>query len=200
MYSSEDIPSLHIDDLSRQIEEQTRFYEIREEKVDVALGVGEAGGASTKETTTEGTEVYTADIIYPKDREHLLAHFSAWKEKAGEFGFHYDPYNFDSNPEKHFYEQMLVQLNVKPDEVEDIYFTGALTDPAKTDFFIEYKDDKGKWRRYTPDFVIRKKPKKGGNAAQARSISWRSRANASAATRLTARRAGRRWRSGNGKS
>ncbi|MHB8844412.1 MAG: DEAD/DEAH box helicase family protein [Nitrospirota bacterium] len=161
LYGSDDIPSLHIGDLSRQIEEQTCFYEIREEKVDVALALVKPEGFN-KETTTEGTEIYTADIIYPKDREHLLAHFSAWKDKAGEFGFHYDPYNFDSNPEKHFYEQMLVQLNVKPDEVEDIYFTGALTDPAKTDFFIEYKDDKGKWRRYTPDFVIRKKPTKGG--------------------------------------
>lgn len=163
LYGSEDIPSLHIADLSRQIEEQTRFYEIREEKVDVALALVKPEGFN-KETSAEGAEVYTADIIYPKDREHLLAHFSAWKEKAGSFGFHYDPYNFDSNPEKHFYEQMLVQLNMKPDDVEDIYFTGALTDPAKTDFFIEYKDDKGKWRRYTPDFVIRKKPKKGAKA------------------------------------
>ena len=111
-----------------------------------------------------GTEVYTADIIYPKDREHLLAHFDTWKDKAGQFGFHYDPYNFDSNPEKHFFEQMLTQLNMKPDDLEDIYFTGALTDPSKTDFFIEYKDDKGKWRRYTPDFVIRKKPAKGCKA------------------------------------
>lgn len=167
LYGSEDIPSPHIADHSRQIEEQTRFYEIREEKVDVALALVKPGGFN-KETTTEGTEVYTADIIYPKDREHLLAHFSAWKEKAGSFGFHYDPYNFDSNPEKHFFEQMLAQLNVKPDEVEDIYFTGALTDPAKTDFFIEYKDDKGKWRRYTPDFVIRKKPKKGAKAGSGR--------------------------------
>jgi hypothetical protein len=33
---------------------------------------------------------------------------------------------------------MLSQLKLMPDEVEDIYFTGALTDPAKTDFFIEY--------------------------------------------------------------
>jgi hypothetical protein len=27
---------------------------------------------------------------------------------------------------------------------------------------VEYKDDKGKWRRYTPDFLIRKKPHAGG--------------------------------------
>ncbi len=163
LYGSEDIPSLHIDDLSRQIEEQTRFYEIREEKVDVALALVKPDGFN-KETDSAGTEVYTADIVYPKDREHLLAHFEAWRGKAGGFGFHYDPYNFDSNPEKNFFEQMLVQLNLKSDEVEDIYFTGALTDPAKTDFFVEYKDDKGKWRRYTPDFVIRKKPEKKGKA------------------------------------
>lgn len=163
IYGTDDIPAPHIEDLSRQIEEQTRFYEIREEQVDVALALVKPEGFN-KETSAEGTGVYTADIIYPKDREHLLAHFSSWKEKAGDFGFHYDPYNFDSNPEKHFFEQMLAQLNLKPDEVEDIYFTGALTDPAKTDFFVEYKDDKGKWRRYTPDFVIRKKPKIGNKA------------------------------------
>jgi hypothetical protein len=42
-----------------------------------------------------------------------------------------------------------------------VYFTGGLTDPAKTDFFVEYRDLAGKWRRYTPDFVIRKKPALG---------------------------------------
>jgi type III restriction enzyme len=41
--------------------------------------------------------------------------------------------------------------------VEDIYFTGALTTPDKTDFFVEYKGDDDKWHRYTPDFVIRRK-------------------------------------------
>ena len=45
--------------------------------------------------------------------------------------------------------------------MEDVYFTGALTNPSQTEFFVEYKDEKGKWRRYTPDFVIRKKPPEG---------------------------------------
>ena len=161
LYGTTDIPATHVDALGRQIEEQTRFYEIKEEKVDKALALVKPDGFN-KEIDASGAEVYTADIVYPKDREHLLAHFDKWKDKAGQFGFHYDPYNFDSKPEKHFFEQMLVHLKVKPNEVEDIYFTGALTDPAKTDFFIEYKDDKGKWRRYTPDFVLRKKPSKGG--------------------------------------
>ncbi|MBM4049226.1 MAG: hypothetical protein FJ279_29345 [Planctomycetes bacterium] len=43
------------------------------------------------------------------------------------------------------------------DQIEDIYFTGAITDPDKTDFFVEYLGEDGQWHRYTPDFIIRRK-------------------------------------------
>ena len=46
-------------------------------------------------------------------------------------------------------------LKQKPDDVEDIYFTGALTDSRKTDFFIEYRGVDGRMHNYTPDFVLR---------------------------------------------
>jgi hypothetical protein len=161
LYGNDDIPALHLEDLARQIEEQTRFYDVREEKVDVALALVKPEGFM-KEKDATGAEVYTAEIVYPKDRERLLTRLQDIKGNPGDFGFHYDPYNFDSNPEKSFFEQILGQLNLQPAEVEDIYFTGALTDPAKTDFYVEYKDEKGKPRRYTPDFIIRKKPRKGG--------------------------------------
>jgi len=161
-YGAADIPIIHIDDLAGQIEKQTRCYEIREEKVEVALALVKPDGF-TKDTDSSGAEVYTAEIIYPKDRERLLLSWETMKSHNGhDFGFHYSPYDFDSNPEKSFFDQMLAHMNLRSSEVEDIYFTGALTDPAKTDFFIEYKDDKGTWRRYTPDFIIRKKPKRGG--------------------------------------
>jgi len=156
LYGQEDIPLYHLRELARQIEKQTCNYEIHEEKVDRALALVRPEGFD-KQTDPSGAEVYTAEIIYPKDREHLLLHCKDLRDNEGNFGFHYTPYNFDSNPEKSFFEQMLRELNQKPEDVEDIYFTGALTDPAKTDFFVEYKDDKGKWRRYTPDFVIRRK-------------------------------------------
>jgi len=52
---------------------------------------------------------------------------------------------------------MLNALNLHPEEVEDIYFTGALTDPSKTDFYVEYLAEDDRWRRYTPDFIIRRK-------------------------------------------
>ena len=84
--------------------------------------------------------------------------------------------------------------------MEDIYFTGALTDPAKTDFFVEYKDDKGKWRRYTPDFVIRKKPEKGRKTGSGKVFIVEIKREHDRAIRWTAKRARRPWPSGNGKS
>jgi type III restriction enzyme len=65
---------------------------------------------------------------------------------------------------------ILAGLGESRDSVEGIYFTGALTDPNKTEFFVEYKDDKGKWRRYTPDFVIRRKPAAGGKPGTGKAI------------------------------
>lgn len=153
-----EIPVADITYIAKQIEEQTRHYEIIEEKIDEALALVKPKGFNTA-VEPDGTEIYTAEIRYHKEKEHLLAHWKDWRAGAGEFGFHYTPYNFDSNPEKSFFEQILSQLNLHPDEVEDIYFTGALTDPDKTDFFVEYKDLEGHWRRYTPDFIIRKKAK-----------------------------------------
>lgn len=160
LYGAGDVPSAHIDDLARQIEAQTCVYDIKEENVDVALALVKPEGF-TKDFDASGMEIYTAEISYPKDREALLARFDVWKGRSDRFSFHYDPYNFDSKPELSFFEQMLAHINLEPDEVEDFFFTGAVTDPSKTDFYVEYKDDKGKWRRYTPDFVIRRKPGKG---------------------------------------
>lgn len=161
LYGADDIPLAHVDDLACQIEEQTRFYEVREETVERALALVKPDGFDLT-TGPDGAECYTAEIVYPKDREALLLRWEAMADRnAADFGFHYSPYDFDSNPEKSFFEQMLEHVNLKPDEVEDIFFTGALTNPAKTDFFVEYKDQKGKWRRYTPDFIIRRKPGRG---------------------------------------
>ncbi|MGA2032802.1 MAG: hypothetical protein ABSG68_11125 [Thermoguttaceae bacterium] len=161
LYGGDEIPLIHVDELGRQIEAQTRFYEVKEETVEVALALVKPEGFD-RETAADGAACYTAEIVYPKDRESLLLHSEQLqRENRADFGFHYSPYDFDSNPEKSFFEQMLAHLNLRPEEVKDIYFTGALTDPNKTDFFVEYKDDRGKWRRYTPDFIIRKKAGRG---------------------------------------
>ena len=158
LYGSEgEVPNAHLTALASQIEQQTRHYETREEKVEVALALVKPQGFR-QETAPDGTEVYTAEITYFKEREHLLMRVEELQDNPGDFGFHYTPYNFDSNPEKSFFEQIVAHLNLHPKEIEDIYFTGALTNPEQTDFFVEYKDETGQWRRYSPDFIIRKKP------------------------------------------
>jgi len=74
-----------------------------------------------------------------------------------ELGFHYSPYNFDSNPELDLFRQVLIMLNENCADIEDVYYTGAITDPGKTDFLFEYKGKDDRWHTYTPDFLIRKK-------------------------------------------
>ena len=139
-----------------QIEGQARQYEVKEETVERALALVKTDGFE-KELNEDNTEVYTAEITYPIDREPLLARWDRWKDTARGFGFHYTPYNFDSQPEMSFFEALLRELNLKPADIDDILFTGALTDPKKTDFFVEYRGEDSNWHRYTPDFIIRKK-------------------------------------------
>lgn len=155
LYGNEEIPSFHLSELGRQIERLTGQYEVKEETVERALALVKLDGFS-KSVDAQGSDVYTAEISYPIDREHLLKHWEQWHEHERTFGFHYSPYNFDSNPEVHFFERMMHKLHLAPEEIEDIYFTGALTDPKKTDFYVEYKGEDGQWHRYTPDFIIRK--------------------------------------------
>jgi hypothetical protein len=150
------IPEADLPELSRQIAEQNRGYDIHKEEVEDALALVRLDGFHKE--MEAGAEVYTAEISYHKDRESLLLSWERLKaNNARDFGFHYSPYNFDSNPEKNFFEELLRHMNTHPDEVEDIYFTGALTDPKKTDFSVEYKGEDGNWHPYTPDFVIRRK-------------------------------------------
>jgi ABC-type oligopeptide transport system substrate-binding subunit len=85
----------------------------------------------------------------------LLTHYREWQKRADKFAFHYTPYNFDSAPEKNFFENLLELLKLTPADVDDVYFTGALTDPKKTDFFIEYRGKDNKMHNYIPDFIIR---------------------------------------------
>jgi len=154
--AGETVPETHLPDLAAQIEEQTRRYRVEEEEVEVALALVKPEGFEREEK--DGDVVYTAEITYQKGKEHLLLSRKDWAARnMGDFGFHYDPYNFDSNPEKDFFIQVLDAVNLKPEQVENIYFTGALTDPRKTDFYVEYLGVDGKWHNYSPDFVIRRK-------------------------------------------
>jgi predicted nucleotidyltransferase len=161
LYPDGDVPAAHLDALASQIESQTRTYEIFEEYVERAIAIVKEN-AFHLDIGPQGEKVYTTEITYPVDRERNLIRWEDFtRDNARDVGFHYTPIEFDSQPERSFFEQVLRRVNVEPWEVEDMYFTGGLTDPNKTDFFIEYRDCDGRPRRYTPDFIIRKKPSPG---------------------------------------
>jgi len=160
LYPDGEIPENHAIEIRKQLEEKLRNYTITEEEIEVALALVKPQSFNKEEK--EGQPIYTTEIVYHKNKENLLLKYERFKEQNKawyqlEFGFHYSPYNFDSNPEKDFFEQLLLMLNENPADVEDIYFTGAITDPNKTDFIFEYKGKDGKWHNYTPDFLIKKK-------------------------------------------
>jgi len=147
-------------DIKKQIEEQIKNYKVIEEIIEQALALVKKQGFSEEKKGKES--IYVTEIIFHKDRaENLILKYEDfvrhYRQKQLPFGFHYSPYNFDSEPEREFFESILRELNEDPDKVEDIYFTGAIDDPNKTDFFFEYKDKDGRWHNYTPDFLIRKK-------------------------------------------
>ena len=160
IYPDGEIPESHAFEIKKQLEEKLKNYEIKEEEIEVALALVKLDGFNKEEK--EGKTIYTTEIIYHKDKENLLLNYERFKEQNKgwyqlEFGFHYSPYNFDSNPEEDFFINLLSVLNEDPANVEDIYFTGAINDPAKTDFIFEYKGKDNKWHNYTPDFLIKKK-------------------------------------------
>jgi hypothetical protein len=160
LYPDGEIPESHAIEIKKQLEEKSRNYTITEEEIEVALALIKPQSFNKEEK--ERQTIYTTEIIYHKDKENLLLKYESFKEQNKgwyhlEFGFHYSPYNFDSNPEKDFFEQLLIMLNEDPADIEDIYFTGAITDPNKTDFIFEYKGKDGRWHNYTPDFLIKKK-------------------------------------------
>ncbi|RLC63974.1 MAG: restriction endonuclease subunit R, partial [Chloroflexi bacterium] len=65
--------------------------------------------------------------------------------------YHLDHYIFDSGDERRLFEMLLSH-----EQVEEIYFTGGITDPAHNQFYIEYYDEHaGRWRKYFPDFFLR---------------------------------------------
>jgi hypothetical protein len=82
-----------------------------------------------------------------EEQEQLIARPDGGRERS----YHLDHYIFDSGDEKRLFEMLL-----QHDRVEEIYFTGGVTDPAHNEFYVEYYDElAGRWRRYFPDFFLR---------------------------------------------
>jgi hypothetical protein len=150
IYIDGNIPESHLSELFKQIDETKKDY-----KEDIAIITKVLAIIKTEEgfQKSEDGKYYFHTIRFQEDKKPILKN----NTENSRFGFHYEPYNFDSRPENDFFEKILNVVNAKPDEIEDIYFTGGITSPDKTDIHFEYKGVDGKYHKYYPDFLVRKK-------------------------------------------
>lgn len=151
-----DVPEYHLPALGQQIEAQRAAYEHYFEEIDVAIALVKPQGFD--ERVTDGKTVYTARISFAKERETLYktARDTADAAHALASSFHYEGYNFDSQPEAEFLAWALALMKNGEHQIEGLWFTGGLTDPGKTDLCAEYLGEDRRWHRYTPDFVLRR--------------------------------------------
>lgn len=145
------MPEAHLVDLSTQIEAQLQRYTVQSETVEDALALVRLEGF--EQLIENGEVIYTTTISVPVDRFDLVTE----RQPGARFGFHYSPYNFDSGPEKAFFDWLLQRLGEDPDDIQDVYFTGGLTAEKHSDFYVEYKGIDGRPHRYVPDFLLRKR-------------------------------------------
>jgi type III restriction enzyme len=150
-----EIPAAHLPDLGRQLEASRGGYEAIDIVDDVSLRIVKAEGFE-RAIQPDGTETLEAEISYPEDRAALVfGPDRVARENPAGYGFHYQPYNFDSKPEVSYFHRLLALLKERPTKVIDIYFVGALTSPDKTDLAFDYVRKDGRVARYSPDFLLR---------------------------------------------
>lgn len=152
------LPKNHLESLFEQIEKQTNKYKTSSEKIKEALAI-------IKIQDEDGNYNFQQDengIFYHKIRfkenslkEKLLYKFDD-QDNKNDLGFHLSIYDFDSDPEKSFFTKLINILSLDKKEIDDIYFTGSINDPKKTDIYFEYKGVDGKYHNYFPDFIITK--------------------------------------------
>lgn len=143
-------PKSHIQFLEEQISRQKQNYKEITKYVKKVLAIVKYGEEGFKKSPDGNYYFHTLKFESRSKKLDLL--------KSGEqkYSFHYSPLNFDSNPEMDFHAKLLQMLGEQKENIEDIYFTGGLSENF-TDFHFEYEGVGGKYHKYFPDFLIKKK-------------------------------------------
>ena len=115
-------------------------------KIQVALFEYDEESGSTQEEV-ELARNFPVERQISEDQERLVMKPDGGRERS----YHLDHYIFDSGEERKLFEMLLSH-----ERVEEVYFTGGITDPAHNEFYVEYYDElSGRWRRYFPDFFLK---------------------------------------------
>jgi hypothetical protein len=76
--------------------------------------------------------------------------------RTSRLGFHINPYNFDSRDELEMFRYLRGHLQ-EGERVNDVYFTGGVTNEKHNEFFFDYQKNLGdgfSMSKYFPDFLI----------------------------------------------
>ena len=163
LYPEGEVPNKHLTSLYQQVNEQLKNYKEVKEQVTEALALihtHDNEGEPLFEEDADGHYIHRLRLLKrtaDRMKSDRLLFDDEDLEDEHDISFHYAPYNFDTKPERDFFERILATLNMSVEDVEIFLFTGGLTDPKKTDFHFEYKGIDGNYHRYFPDFVIVKK-------------------------------------------
>ena len=160
LYPEGEVPNGHLYPLFQQVESQLQNYKVIEDEVSEVLALihtHDDEGNLLFEKDTDGGYIHRLRI-QKRNAERMRDDRLLFNEEdlpdEHDLSFHYTPYNFDTKPEREFFEVILDSLNTSMKDVEIFLFTGGLTDPKKTDFHFEYKGVDDNYHRYFPDFVI----------------------------------------------
>ena len=160
LYPEGEIPNGHLYPLFQQVENQLQNYKVIKEEVSEVLALihtHDDEGNLLFEKDSDGTYIHRLRIqkrnVERMRTDRLLFEQEDLPDQY-DVSFHYAPYNFDTKPEREFFEVILDTLNTSVEDVKVFLFTGGLTDPKKTDFHFEYKGVDDNYHRYFPDFVI----------------------------------------------
>jgi len=108
------------------------------------------------EEELELTKSYPFKISVQQGKDKLVVYREKLDKEKGKsrFGFHINPYNFDSTDERDLFKHLRYALN-EDEAISDVYFTGGVTDTTHNDFYFEYySPEKQRIAKYFPDFLI----------------------------------------------
>ncbi|MFH1926819.1 MAG: DEAD/DEAH box helicase family protein [Chloroflexota bacterium] len=112
---------------------------------DALFEYGEESGSTEEEL--ELSPNFPVNRYVTEDQEGLVLEPDGGRDRS----YHLDHYIFDSGDERRLFEMLLSHQRV-----EEVYFTGGITDPAHNEFYVEYYDElAGRWRKYFPDFYLK---------------------------------------------
>ena len=126
--------------------ENTLLYEVVIPRIQDALFEYQEESGSTEEEVALARN-FPIERCISEDQEGLIMTPDGGRDKS----YHLDHYIFDSGEERKLFETLLTH-----ERVEEIYFTGGITDPAHNEFYVEYYDEQaGRWRKFFPDFFLK---------------------------------------------